>query len=109
LAQADRLGRLVRLRRREWTLPGQGTPAAIPSMLSVPYLGLLRFVSERSDPSVDSTQFMVAAMNRLSLDGRYGETGSGAVLLVSEFHRVVRPGDRSSVLIDADLLDRDAV
>lgn len=77
--------------RRE---PGQGTAAALTAMTSVPYLTLLRYLSERSHPAVAATQFMIVAIEDQAITGRYAEAGQGTIEFVSELHRVRAPGGR---------------
>jgi hypothetical protein len=67
---------------------GQGTPTALPAMISVPYLVLLRYISERSHPAVAATQFMIVAVENQAITGPYAEAGPGKIEFVSELHQV---------------------
>jgi hypothetical protein len=110
LALADRAARNARRQNSTlWRVPGQGSRSAIPDMLTVPYLGLLKYVSEQSETSVTATQFMVAAMDGLAVSGRLGDTGSGNVVLLSEFHQVPGSDDVRRNGFGEHLLDCDSV
>jgi hypothetical protein len=73
---------------------GQGTPTALTAMTSVPYLTILRYLSERSHPAVAATQFMIVAIQDQALTGRYAEAGRGNIEFVSELHLIRAPGGR---------------
>lgn len=93
-----------RTRRPAGDARGQGTPAALTVMGGVPYLTILRYLSEQSHPAVDATQFMIMAVEDQAITGRYVPAGptstesSGhasteppvpaGIEFVSEFHRV---------------------
>lgn len=72
---------------------GQGTPTALTVMAGAPYLGILRYLSERSHPAVQATQFMIMAVENQAITGRYAPGGPGSIEFVSEFHRV-RAGEQ---------------
>jgi hypothetical protein len=83
---------------------GQGTRAALTVMAGVPYLTILRYLSEQSHPAVEATQFMIMAVEGQAITGRHAlpettETEPSAptgtepewptgIEFVSEFHRV---------------------
>jgi hypothetical protein len=67
---------------------GQGTAAALTVMAGVPYLTLLRYVSERSHPAVHATQFMIMVVEGQAITGRHAPAGATGIDLVSEFHLV---------------------
>jgi hypothetical protein len=71
---------------------GQGSRTALAAMMSVPYLTVLRYLSERSHPAVDATQFMIMAVPNQAITGRYTPAEPGRVEFVSELHRVREPG-----------------
>jgi len=71
---------------------GQGTPAALTTMTSVPYLTILRYLSELSHPAVAATQFMIVAIADQAVTGRYAGAGRAKIEFVSELHRVRAPG-----------------
>jgi hypothetical protein len=81
--------------RRELRQPagGQGTATALTAMTSVPYLTVLRYLTERSHPAVEATQFMIVAIGDQAITGRYAPAGPGAIEFVSEMHRVPAPGE----------------
>jgi hypothetical protein len=68
--------------------PGQGTPTALRAMPLVPYLNLLRYLSERSNPAVEATQFMIMSVRGQALTGRFVDAGDESIEFVSEFHHV---------------------
>jgi hypothetical protein len=70
---------------------GQGSPTALTAMMTVPYLGVLRYVSERSHSAVEATQFMIVAMNGQAITGRHGPGEPGSIEFVSELHQVGEP------------------
>jgi hypothetical protein len=67
---------------------GQGTPVALTVMPGVPYLNILRYLSERSHPAVEATQFMIMAVEGQAITGRHAPSGATGIDFVSEFHRV---------------------
>ena len=67
---------------------GEGTRGALDAMTTRPYLGILRYVSARSHPAADATQFMVMRVRNLAVDGKYDSEGSARVAFVSEIHAV---------------------
>jgi hypothetical protein len=71
---------------------GQGTRAALTAMMSVPYLTVLRYLSERSHSAVEATQFMIMAVSNQAITGRYAPAEPGRIEFVSELHRVREPG-----------------
>lgn len=71
---------------------GQGSPTALTAMMTVPYLTVLRYVSERSHAAVEATQFMIMAVAGQAITGRYGDGEPGSIEFVSELHRVNGPG-----------------
>ena len=81
-ASASRDGHAVR------ESPGQGTPPALAAMTTVPYLTVLRYLSERSHGAVDATQFMIMAVPDQAISGRYTPGRPGRIEFVSELHRV---------------------
>jgi hypothetical protein len=96
LALADRALRNARRQSElQWIIPGQGTKSAIPDMLTVPYLAMLKYVSENSGPFVAATQFMLMEVRDLAITGSYGVSEPGAILFVSEIHAVVQGGESS--------------
>jgi hypothetical protein len=60
-----------RTRRPADEARGQGTRAALTVMAGVPYLTILRYLSERSHPAVEATQFMIMAVEGQAITGRY--------------------------------------
>jgi hypothetical protein len=93
LALADQMARTAsRQPNPRWRLPGQGTPSAIGDMTTVPYLAILKYVSARSHPSVEATQFMVMAVAGQAITGRYDSTEPGDIEFVSELHLVPSEG-----------------
>jgi hypothetical protein len=74
---------------------GQGTPTALTAMTSVPYLTILRYLSERSHPAVAATQFMIAAIEDQAITGPYAEAGQANIEFVSELHWVRAAGGGS--------------
>jgi hypothetical protein len=74
---------------------GEGTRGAITAMTTRPYLGILRYVTARSHPAAEATQFMVMNVRDLALNGRYDDAGSARIVFVSEIHAVgARVGER---------------
>lgn len=74
---------------------GEGTRGAITAMTTRPYLGILRYVTARSHPAAEATQFMVMSVRNLALNGPYDDAESARIAFVSEFHAVrARVGDR---------------
>jgi len=71
---------------------GQGTLTALTAMTSVPYLTILRYLSERSHPAVAATQFMIAAIEDQAITGRHAGAGQGHIEFVSELHWIRAPG-----------------
>ncbi len=71
---------------------GQGTATALAAMTSVPYLTVLRYLSEQSHAAVVATQFMIVAIGDQAITGRYAPAGPGAIEFVSEMHNVRAPG-----------------
>jgi hypothetical protein len=73
---------------------GQGSPAAWRAMTRVPYLTLLHYLSERSNPAVEATQFMIVSVRGQAITGRYDNENDNSsdesIEFVSEFH-LVRP------------------
>jgi len=91
LSLADQTAKAVQRRRRiAWRLPGQGSASSIPDMTTVMYLAILKYVSGRSHPAVDATQFMVMSVAGQAISGRYAPAEPGSVVFVSEFHLVRR-------------------
>lgn len=91
LSLADQAARqATTYQRGTWLRPGQGTPSAIPDMTTVPYLAMLKYVSELSHPSVDATQFMLMSVPGRAISGPFEATQQGTIVLVSEVH-LVRP------------------
>jgi hypothetical protein len=70
---------------------GQGTPTALPAMMTVPYLAALRYVSERSHCAVEATQFMIMAVADQAITSRYELGEPGSIEFVSELHLVNPP------------------
>jgi hypothetical protein len=64
-----------RTKRPAGDVRGQGTPAALTVMAGVPYLTILRCLSEQSHPAVDATQFMIMAVEDQAITGRYVRSG----------------------------------
>jgi hypothetical protein len=83
IAVAARRG--ARSRRRAH---GQAAPTALAAMMTVPYLIVLNYLSERSHAAVEATQFMIVAVPGQALTGRYGSAEPGRIEFVSELHRV---------------------
>jgi hypothetical protein len=77
-----------RVKRPAADARGQGTPTALTVMAGVPYLTVLRYLSERSHPAVEATQFMIMAVEDQAITGRYAPPGATGIEFVSEFHRV---------------------
>jgi hypothetical protein len=77
-----------RARRPAGDARGQGTPTALTVMAGVPYLSVLRYLSERSHPAVEATQFMIMALEDQAVTGRHGPPGPTSIDFVSEFHQV---------------------
>jgi hypothetical protein len=67
---------------------GQGTLTAPGAMMTVPYLTVLRYLSERSHSAVEATQFMIMAVADQAITGRYGPGEPGSIEFVSELHQV---------------------
>jgi hypothetical protein len=67
---------------------GQGTATALTAMTTVPYLTVLSYLSERSHPAVEATQFMIVAVPGQAITGRYDSAKPGSIEFVSELHRV---------------------
>ncbi len=67
---------------------GQGTATALTDMMTVPYLTVLSYLSERSHAAVEATQFMIVAVPGQAITGRYGSAKPGNIEFVSELHRV---------------------
>jgi len=89
LGLASSVVAIARRARRAHPRPlGQGTPTALSAMKTVPYLCLLRYLSERSHPAVDATQFMIVAVTGQAITGRYSTAEPGSIKFVSELHCV---------------------
>jgi hypothetical protein len=71
---------------------GQGTATALTAMLTGPYLTVLGYLTRRSHPAVEATQFMIVAVHGQALSGRYAPGEPGSIAFVSELHRISRPG-----------------
>jgi hypothetical protein len=69
---------------------GQGTATALTAMTTVPYLTVLRYLSETSHAAVEATQFMIMEMRDQAITGRYAQAGPGSIEFVSELHRIRR-------------------
>lgn len=95
LGMASNLVRDARTTRRQAPRPlGQGTAGAIELMTSREYVSLLGYVSSRSHPATDATQFMLVSARELAVTGRHDDGEGARVAFVSEFHRV-DPGRRA--------------
>lgn len=70
--------------------PGQGTRGAPHVMMLPQYLVVLNYVSARVHPAATGVQFMFVSLERQGVTGRYDVDAGGAVLFVSEIHRVDR-------------------
>jgi hypothetical protein len=89
LILASAVAAIPRRARRDPARPlGQGTPTALGAMKTVPYLCLLRYLTGRSHPAVDATQFMIIAVAGQAITGRYATAEPGTIQFVSELHRV---------------------
>lgn len=107
LALSDQLDRASKpYRQAMWEKQGQGTAGAIPIMLSVPYLVLLKYVSRNSEPSVDAAQFMVMALRDRAIRGRFDPNPVGEVVVVSEFHLVRNAVEPSKDRVSSGQLHR---
>jgi hypothetical protein len=71
---------------------GQGTRTALEAMVSVTYLTVLQYLSERSHSAVEATQFMIVSVGNQATTGRYTQAEPGRVEFVSELHRVRETG-----------------
>lgn len=75
---------------RVWRNPGQGTGTAVDDMTTVPNLTILQYLSDRTPPAVDATQYMIVALRNQAITGPVATSGESRVVFVSEMH-LVRP------------------